>query len=179
MASVANPPERNVVVVPASRRSVKQRCGVLAARIVSNVTRVVPLPVGYWLCDQLGDLLFWRSRLYRLNVIDNLRHVYGPELGERELRRHARGVFRTSARNFWDLTRAPHLDEDELRRIIRYPDHALSLLDRLRDEGKGGILITGHLGPFDFVGQALYLGGYNPFILTAPWTATSPTWARR
>jgi len=165
---VASRPESARAHIPTPRQSIRQRLGRIAARVASHITRVVPLRAGYMFCDRAGDLLYWRSRLYRINVIENLRHVCGPSVGELMLRRHARHVFRTSARNFWDLTRVPHLSVADYDRIVRLPANDWSLFDRVREDGRGGIILTAHLGAFDFVGQMLFVRGYNPYTLTSP-----------
>jgi KDO2-lipid IV(A) lauroyltransferase len=156
------------VIPPRRPENRKQRWGIIAAWLFANFTRLVPLTIGYWLADRAGDIAYWRTRVYRLNVIDNLRHVYRGQISDLALRRPARVAFRTSARNFWDLGRAPHMEVADFDAMVQLPGHGWDLLDRIQDEGKGGIILTAHFGAFDFVGQMLYIRGYHPYTMTAP-----------
>lgn len=170
------------IIPPRRPENRKQRWGIVAAWLFANFTRITPVRVGYWLSDLAGDLAYWRTRIYRLGVIDNLRHVYRGQISEMALRRQARRVFRTSARNFWDLGRVPHMAPEEFSRIVRLPENDWSLLDSIRDEGKGGVILTAHFGAFDFVGQTLFTRGYYPYVLTAPtvgeFVYAAVTWLR-
>ena len=170
------------IIPPRRPENRKQRWGIVVAWLFANFTRVTPIRVGYWLSDRVGDFAYWRTRVYRLGVIDNLRHVYRGQISEMALRRQARRVFRTSARNFWDLGRVPHMAPEEFSRIVRLPENDWSLIESIQAEGKGGIILTGHFGAFDFVGQTLFTRGYNPYVLTAPtvgeFVYAAVTWLR-
>jgi phosphatidylinositol dimannoside acyltransferase len=121
----------------------------------------------YRLAD-LGGLLFYLLfPTYRNNVRSNLSHVLGPAASERELRRVTRNAFRTSARNFADLSRVPRIPDEVLLESVKTNPEAMEILDRVTSSGTGGVLVTAHYGAFDYVGQIIWLNGYKLTLLTA------------
>ncbi|HEY8600236.1 MAG TPA: hypothetical protein VIL85_17495 [Thermomicrobiales bacterium] len=135
------------------------------ADAVGFFSTTVPLPIGYWLADRGGDLVYRFASGYRANVVDNLRHVLGPDVSLDELRSLARQTFRYSARNFYDLTRLRRLPMEAIaRQIVMLDDW--QLIDAAIARGKGGIFVTGHMGAFDFAAQMIPYHNYNAVLVT-------------
>lgn len=145
----------------------KLRLAVWLARAVSRFLWLFNRRFLYFLADMGGLLFYALFPTYRDNVRSNLSHVLGPDASDRELRRATRNVFRTSARNFADLTRVPHLSSDQLLASVRTNPEGIEALEEIVASGKGGVLVTAHFGAFDYVGQILWLRGYELTLLTA------------
>ena len=143
------------------------RLSVFAARLFSFFAYHTPLRIGYLLADMTAVWMFLRFHGYRRAVMSNMRAVYDGELPERELRKRARWVFRTSARNFWDLASLPRLDRERLEAMHYVEEGSWELIDEAMAKGSGAILISAHLGAFDFIGQYVLAGRHRPLVLTA------------
>lgn len=144
------------------------RMSVLAARLFSFFAYHTPLRIGYLLADLTAIWMFLRFHGYRRAVMSNLRIVYGGKLSERELRKRARWVFRTSCRNFWDLACLPRMDRERLAEMHYVEKGSWDLIDEAMAKGSGAILVSAHLGAFDFIGQYVLTGRHRPLVLTSP-----------
>lgn len=147
--------------------SLKLTIAVLLARAVSRFFWLFSRRTLYRVADTGGLCFYYLFPTYRNNVISNLRHVLGDEATDAEVRRMARSVFRTSARNFADLMRVPHLSRERFLDSVRTPPETLDRLEAAAESGKGAILVTAHYGAFDYVGQIIWLEGYSLTLLTA------------
>ncbi|HEU5328447.1 MAG: lysophospholipid acyltransferase family protein [Thermomicrobiales bacterium] len=145
--------------------TVKQWLSRRLADLCGMVATTFPLRAGYWCADRNGDLFYRISPGYRGNVMDNLRHVLGPDADQELVRATARQAFRNSSRNFYDLMRVRRLSAADLERsIVVLGDWAP--IDAAVARGKGIIFITGHLGAFDYAGQVIPLHGYRTVLMT-------------
>lgn len=133
-------------------------------------TRIVPrLP--RWLLrrlpDVIGTLAWLLGTSARRQAVRNAAHVVGVEgrstaAGRRQLRRVVRAMFRSSARNYLEAMRLPAVASTEIQQRVtivgrEYLEEALAL-------GRGVILFSAHLGPFEYVNRWFAVNGYRVVI---------------
>lgn len=135
------------------------------ADLCSLFSTTIPLPIGYWLMDRVGDYVYRFSSGYRANVIDNLRHVLGAETDLDEIRAQARRAFRYSARNFYDLTRLRRLSLDQIADQVTVLGSWVPVEEAIARH-QGVIFVTAHTGAFDFAGQMIPHHGYRSILVT-------------
>ncbi len=146
--------------------SIKTRLALRFATTLGRIGEILPVGVGYWLSDRCGDVIFAFTPRYRGNVRANLAHVMGLPETNPEVRRNVRRVFHCSSRNFFDLMRVSHFSDDDLRAAVFCSKESWERLDRVREAGKGGIVVSAHFGAFDFTGQTIFSNGYPIIPLT-------------
>lgn len=153
------------------RRHVRGLLAIIYAVCVSWIARLTPGPLRNWLGKKGGDLSYRLSKNYRLNATNNLRQVMGPEYSDRALKEMVRRVFRSGGQNMIDLLMIPHMSPQEIVSQVKLVSGQWSYLDEAFAEGKGVVIVTGHLGAFDLVGQALHNRGYKLTSVTGRTTS--------
>ncbi len=119
-----------------------------------------------------GGRLWWRlTPTYRENILANLAQVMGPGATPQAVEATARHVFRISAHNFADLLRLPRVGRDELARSITLVEGSWATLDEAIARGRGIVLMTAHLGAFEFVGHGLTARGHPLTTVTGRTTS--------
>jgi KDO2-lipid IV(A) lauroyltransferase len=117
----------------------------------------------YRLARVAGWCAFYVVRDAREAVTANLAVVLGKIATSSEVRSAAMSAFQNDAMNWVDTLRIGRLSLSEIQDMVRVDDW--SLLEDSLAGGRGLILVTLHLGNFDFVGQVLLARGYR---LTVP-----------
>jgi KDO2-lipid IV(A) lauroyltransferase len=148
------------------RRELRYLLSILLATVCSWIVSVLPGRMRRWAADRGGDLWHRLAPTYRANVRENLSQVVGPTATAADLDLSVRRIFRTSARNFADLLRLPHVGERELLRLVPLPDGLWSAISNARANGQGVILLSAHVGAFDFVGHAIAASGIPLTVVT-------------
>src|SRR5205814_7828136 len=117
-------------------------------RIASYIVRFVPPRVAYWLCSIIGGIVFTLNYSVRDAVLDNMGHVI-PKASRRLRRVLGRRIVRNVVKNYYDVIRVPTMKPQDLERNITV--HGIERLDEALKEGKGVIIVSGHIGNFSIV----------------------------
>jgi KDO2-lipid IV(A) lauroyltransferase len=146
----------------------------ISAALASWIVRILPRVVTTAIALGISRLSYRMSRGFRENVFSNLSHVFDLPADAPELVPYARSIFRTNALNGADLLHIPHMNREDYEKLIVLREGAWQTLDAAAASGKGAIIITAHLGPFDLVASALKVRGYPLSALTARTTNRFP-----
>ena len=123
------------------------------------LTQHLPLRFSYKVAAVVGDLVYVFWPRGRSNVIDNLRHVLGPEATDKEIRDTARRSFRNYLRLLVDFARGSKMDAATTE--ARLKGTGWENLDEAFRHGKGVLLVGTHLGSWEVAGVALASRGYR------------------
>ena len=138
----------------------------ICAATASWIVRLLPRFVATGIALAISRISFRMSRGFRENVYSNLSHVFNMPAGSPGLEPYARSIFRTNALNGADLLHIPHMARKDYDHHITLREGSWETLDAAVSNGKGAIVITAHLGPFDLVASALRVRGYPLSALT-------------
>jgi KDO2-lipid IV(A) lauroyltransferase len=147
------------------------RLAIASAIAFSWCARVLPAWMRNWLADRSGDLFYVSFKTYRHNVKANVSQVLGLPDDDPNVRRAAIRIFRQSSRNFADMLLVPHKSVAEIASDAHPVEGDWSIIDEALAQGKGAILVTGHIGSFDYIGQILGARGYPMTVMTTRTTA--------
>lgn len=107
-----------------------------------------------WIGGSIGSV-FLRAR--RQAVLESLSYLR-PELTTAQRRRAARRTFANFAAAAIDLLRVPTASRQELVTLVSF--QGLEHVDAALARGRGAIIVTAHLGPYELGGACLAARGY-------------------
>ena len=133
-------------------------------RTIWFILNILPLSFAYFLAKQVGNFAYTILRYRRPVVMDNLRIAFGSEKEETELKKIAAESYRQIAMSFIELLIAPKLQK-QIHQIMTPKD--FRLIQRLLQQGKGLIAVSGHLGNWELQGAAAATAMNEPFTVAA------------
>ncbi|HEY6287096.1 MAG TPA: hypothetical protein VIX20_15640 [Ktedonobacteraceae bacterium] len=119
------------------------------------------------LADVTGLVAFLIATKARKQATSNMIHILGTKVvgssaGRRRLRRNVIQMFQSNVRNYLDLFTIPYIPPEKILNAmnvegVEHLQEALAL-------GKGVILFSAHLGPFNYLAQWISIKGYHMII---------------
>lgn len=140
-----------------SRKRLKHRAEYALYRGVVFLCGRLSLKAARRFADGLGWTAFSVIRIRRSVTLSNLAAAF-PEKPERELRRVGLRTYRNFARTFIELLRFPAMRGEEFLSLCDLPRE--DLIEWVRANGKGCLLISGHFGSWEVVGPYLAQRGW-------------------
>lgn len=136
----------------------------IVLRISCFILTILPLSFSYSLARILGNFINHILHYRREVVMANLQIAFGSEMTEAQLEKIAAESYRQIAMSFIELLIAPKL-QDQIQNILE--SKHISLLQRLLQQGKGLITVSGHLGNWELQGAAAATAMNEPFTVAA------------
>lgn len=119
------------------------------------------------IADVTGFVAFLIASKARKMATSNATHVLGYDVlmtspGRGKLRRTVIQMFQSNVRNYIDLFILPHKTPEKILDLI--DTEGIEHLEQALALGKGVIIFSAHLGPFNYLAQWISIKGYNLII---------------
>ncbi len=139
----------------------------VGARGAAAVLRALPTPAAAALARGLGWLAYYAIGRRRRDGLRNLDLAYGDARSPAEKRRLVRRVFQHLAQVAVEIVKLDQvLRPDNLDAFIEMEDWGL--IEKAAALGRGVIFVTGHVGNWELLGQAIAMKGYEVTSIARP-----------
>lgn len=132
-------------------------------RLATRVLRVAPVGPLRALARWIGAAAYYVLGDRRRIVLESVAYLQ-PSLTPYQRRRVARRTFANLAAASVDLFRLPAATRDELSQLVAM--EGVEHLDEALSRGKGVLVVTAHLGPYELGGACLTARGYPAYAVT-------------
>lgn len=118
-----------------------------------------PLPRGFLLAAGRGiGSLVWNVIGYRREIVlDNMRHAFGNEMSEKEIRDLARRFYRNLGMTLMEFLAFPRLGPEDFRALVEI--RGRENFEKTVAEGNGALLVSGHFGNWEMMGARIAAEG--------------------
>lgn len=128
------------------------------ASLTLLVSKKIPLSWNLYIGNCIGRLAYLTLWKERKKTLDNLQRALGKEKSKEELRKIAKNVFINLGKNLFELFWSYNKDKKQLEKIATFD--GMEYLQHAFNKGKGLIVISPHLGNWEFMAQFASIAGY-------------------
>ena len=145
------------------RRAAERALTRASSGLFSVLVRLLPLGSLRRLADGAAWLIRTVVPSRQRIAVDNLRRVFGDRYPDREYRALAAQVTRGICRTMVELLKSRYLSAEQVRRLVR--TEGLEHLRAALAPGHGVILLSGHYGNWELMGELLAESGFPVTVI--------------
>jgi Kdo2-lipid IVA lauroyltransferase/acyltransferase len=149
--------------MPTPYRRLRRRFYFQLARLLLGLLRRLPRDTGRRFCSGLAALALRIRGRDAESAARNIARAF-PELGPAGIRERLASSTAALGRNFYDALTLDHWQADDYRDV--QDDGVFTTISELRRDGKGVLLLTGHLGCWELLGGYLAHGLQGLTVVT-------------
>ena len=139
-------------------------------KAIQIASRALPRRLMYWVGDRLADISFATDLRSRRAVEGNIRRIRafgGSRPDDPAVQAMARQVFRGLGRNFVDFFHFTRLSPGAARHL--FDVEGLVFLESAYARGRGVIVLSGHMGPYEMGALGIIALGYPVSLVARQW----------
>ena len=123
-----------------------------------TITALLPIAAGKWIALFVRFIVHHILRYRRRVILHNLRLVYGDRLPDKE-HRLLKNIYKNFVFLWFEFLQNPRLNEKNINEHVRF--HNPEILLKALGQNRGVVLVSGHMGNFEWLGQAVGIMGYS------------------
>lgn len=131
-----------------------------------GLARPLPLPWLRGFGRGLGGFVWHVVRFRRAVVLDNLRHAFGGERNEKEIRQLAAAFYRNLGVTLMEFLAFPRFSRQQIVDLVDI--EGAEYLQEIEDLGRGGLLVSGHFGNWELFGASVASRGIPISFVVKP-----------
>ncbi len=133
---------------------------------IRQIVLLLPRKVALNLGVLLADLFFLFLHREKAIAIENLSMAFGREKSRDEILRICRHCFENLGKGLMEVFQMPRLNSGNFGRLITLEGR--QNIDNALQMGRGGIILTAHLGNWELLAAGLALAGYKSNYIVRP-----------
>jgi len=132
-------------------------------KILGSIVRTLPQRLVVYIGGVIGSFFYFVDRRHIKISLNNLKNAFGITKTSSELKAIARQSFMNLSQSFFEVLLFPKFNRRFLDKFITIEGR--ENLDKVRSQGKGGILLTAHFGNWELSAVWAGLNGYPISVL--------------
>lgn len=123
-----------------------------------GIVRILPIKISFFIIDRIADFVFFVLRIRVKVVLKNLDIAFLSTKSYLEKYKIAHSVYRNFGRTVVETLLLPCYSPNKVKKIVNMNNK--ECIEKILSEGKGGIIVSGHIGNWELMGVALKYFGY-------------------